>query len=231
MKKVTFLIDADDTLWDDGKYFVEATEAFHATMGERGCMQSDVVRIFQETNEMRRLQVGYGAYAFAAAMLDTLERLVPDHDQKTREHVQAIGERLIYHPINFLDGVIETLPELKRSSTLIMVTQGDQRYQQRKIADSGVSAYFDEIEIIPEKKASAYAALIEKHQLPPARTWMIGNSPACDINPAIEAGLQAIYIPNRYTWEIDQVPIIGQHIELVRFRDILDCAAIDTTAN
>ena len=31
--------------------------------------------------------------------------------------------------------------------------------------------------------------------MPPA-TWMIGNSPKSDINPALEAGLNAVFVPH-----------------------------------
>ena len=31
-------------------------------------------------------------------------------------------------------------------------------------------------------------------------TWMIGNSPKSDINPALEAGLNAVLVPHENTW-------------------------------
>jgi putative hydrolase of the HAD superfamily len=33
---------------------------------------------------------------------------------------------------------------------------------------------------------------------------MIGNSPRSDINPALEAGLRAVYIPHTHTWRLEQ---------------------------
>jgi len=32
---------------------------------------------------------------------------------------------------------------------------------------------------------------------------MIGNSPRSDINPALKAGLRAVYIPHPHTWELE----------------------------
>ncbi|MFC1854211.1 HAD family hydrolase, partial [candidate division CSSED10-310 bacterium] len=170
--------------------------------------------------------VGYGAYAYADAMVDTLGTLCPDHDTAVNQKLVTIGKRLIEHPIVFLEGVLQTLSRLAQFSRLIMVTQGDHRYQERKISDSGVRSYFEAIEIVPEKNKAAYVSLLQKYNLDPSLTWMVGNSPACDINPASAAGLKALYIPNPYTWEIDLVPIEGTYTVLDRFGDIVDYLAL-----
>ena len=38
--------------------------------------------------------------------------------------------------------------------------------------------------VVFEKDTALYSALLAKHQLRPEQTWMIGNSPRSDINPA-----------------------------------------------
>ena len=37
---------------------------------------------------------------------------------------------------------------------------------------------------------------------------MIGNSPSSDINPAIEAGLHAVFVPHNNTWELERGEIM-----------------------
>jgi putative hydrolase of the HAD superfamily len=54
---------------------------------------------------------------------------------------------------------------------------------------------------------------------------MIGNSPKSDINPALKAGLHAIFIPHDFTWvlehEVVNHPPNGQHLlELAAFADL-----------
>ena len=46
----------------------------------------------------------------------------------------------------------------------------------------------------------AYARLVQERSLTPGRTWMIGNSPKSDINPALAAGLNAVFVPHAHTW-------------------------------
>jgi len=64
--------------------------------------------------------------------------------------------------------------------------------------------------------------VIARHELTPHTSWMIGNSPRSDINPALAAGLHAVFLFHRDTWvlehaEVDPAPD-GQHlIELDSF--------------
>ena len=54
-----------------------------------------------------------------------------------------------------------------------------------------------------EKDAAAYRALVTERGMEPGRTWMIGNSPKSDINPALAAGLHAVFIPHGDTWILE----------------------------
>jgi putative hydrolase of the HAD superfamily len=54
---------------------------------------------------------------------------------------------------------------------------------------------------------------------------MIGNSPRSDINPALAAGLHAIFIPHDFTWVLEhevvnQPPAGQQLLELAAFADL-----------
>ncbi len=50
-------------------------------------------------------------------------------------------------------------------------------------------------------------ALVSDAALDRDRTFMIGNSPRSDINPALKAGLRAVYIPHPHTWVQEQEPL------------------------
>jgi putative hydrolase of the HAD superfamily len=54
---------------------------------------------------------------------------------------------------------------------------------------------------------------------------MIGNSPKSDVNPALAAGLHAVFLPHNFTWVLEEEavrePAAGQHlIELAAFADL-----------
>ena len=62
-------------------------------------------------------------------------------------------------------------------------------------------------------------------EIEPERTFMIGNSRRSDINPAVRAGLRAVYIPHPHTWVLEQEPLDcppDRVIELGSFSRLLD---------
>ena len=54
-----------------------------------------------------------------------------------------------------------------------------------------------------------------RNGLATALTWMVGNSPKSDINPALAAGLNAVFVPHDNTW-------ILEHEELAAARALAD---------
>jgi len=65
------------------------------------------------------------------------------------------------------------------------------------------------VEVLGEKNTAAYRELVEKYGLIHEKTWMIGNSPSSDINPALEAGLHAVFVPHHNTWELERGEILS----------------------
>ena len=52
-----------------------------------------------------------------------------------------------------------------------------------------------------------YQALVVERGLDPSRTWMVGNSPKSDINPALEAGINAVFVPHDRTWHLERTDL------------------------
>lgn len=220
------IFDADDTLWENNIHFERAIEDFldylaHSTLSR------DQVRGVLDEIEIANFRVhGYGSAAFSRNLRQTYERLAereisPDDLQV----VMTLGERILSQPMELLPDVEETLAKLMERHDLTLMTKGQQEEQQLKIDRSGLGSYFRHAEIVPEKDAERYRFLAEALGLDPERTWMIGNSPKSDINPALAAGLNAIYIPHSATWRLEHQEIDpslgkGQLLELPRFRDL-----------
>ncbi|HZU24863.1 MAG TPA: HAD hydrolase-like protein, partial [Bryobacteraceae bacterium] len=95
--------------------------------------------------------------------------------------------------------------------------------QKLKIDRSGLGKYFGHTAIVKEKDAAAYRELAAARRMDPARTWMIGNSPKSDINPALEAGLNAVFVPHAHTWVLEKQDIrpgAGKLIQVERFSEL-----------
>ncbi len=105
------------------------------------------------------------------------------------------------------------------------MTKGDQVEQFDKLARSGLAHHFGSVEVPREKNRDAYYAVCRKYELQPDTTWMVGNSPKSDINPALAAGLHAVFIRNPRTWVLEHEVIDatrdGQHLlELSGFHEL-----------
>ena len=105
--------------------------------------------------------------------------------------------------IELLPGVQETLPALAERHRLILMTKGNPEEQSQKLARSGLGEYFTAVEIPHEKNPEAYQTVCTRHSLSCDTTWMIGNSPRSDINPAMAAGINAVFVPHDNTWILE----------------------------
>jgi putative hydrolase of the HAD superfamily len=199
------LIDADDTLWENNIYFEQAIHNFIQFLAH-SALSPQEVRIVIESAD--RTLTGYGSASFTHGLVETYrqlaERTITDEDMR---QVRRFGEQIIEQPIILLDGVKETLAALAPHYHLMMLTKGDEWEQKLKVERSGLENYFKDIIVVPEKNVQTYRNIIETMSLDPPQTWMIGNSPRSDINPALAAGLNAIFIPHPHTWHLEHEEI------------------------
>jgi putative hydrolase of the HAD superfamily len=216
------LIDADDTLWENNVYFERAIAAFISYVNHHEYTHEEVREKLNQVERENTLTHGYGLGSFRQSLIMCFERLsdetiTPEKHERIVSFVQSIADQ----EIELLPGVAETLPQLASRHRLILMTKGNQAEQADKLARSGLAGYFSAVEIPKEKNVEAYRTVCAKYDLtshkPGAcKTWMIGNSPRSDINPALAAGLNAIYIHHPSTWvlEHDQIsaPADGQKL-------------------
>jgi putative hydrolase of the HAD superfamily len=138
------------------------------------------------------------------------------------QRILSFARSIEEQEIELLPGVAETLAELAGRHRLILMTKGNQAEQADKLARSGLSELFSSVEIVAEKDPPTYRQVIARHELAPHTSWMIGNSPKSDINPALAAGLHAVFLFHKDTWvlehaAVDPAPEGQQLLELDSF--------------
>ena len=147
---------------------------------------------------------GYGTEHFARSLVASFASfLASDADPELLTRVAAMALDIMNRPIELFQGVPETLEYLSRRHELHLVTKGSPGEQTRKIESSGIAGFFSSVEVVREKDEAIYRQLAGSHDWEPERTWMIGNSPRSDINPALAAGLNAVFIPHTHTWVLE----------------------------
>src|SRR5438128_10388703 len=193
----TLLIDADDTLWENNVYFERAIAEFISFLNHRERSAEEVREILNDVERECIVSHGYGLHSFAHALVETFERLaVEPLTPALHETISGFAHTIAEHPVEILPGVPETLQYLCSRHHLILMTKGAIAEQSGKVERSGLKEYFSAIEIVAEKDVAAYSSMVEKYELAHDSTWMVGNSPKSDINPALAAGLHAVFVPH-----------------------------------
>ena len=222
----TLLIDADDTLWENNVYFERAIARFISFLNHHEYSPEQVREVLNDVERECIVTHGYGLHSFAHALVKTFERLsVEPITPELHAQIQSFAHSITDHSIEMLPEVPETLQYLSHNHRLILLTKGAFLEQTGKVERSGLKEYFAAIEIVAEKNPAAYARVVEKYELAHDTTWMVGNSPKSDINPALAAGLHAVFVPHGDTWileheEVNPAPpnqkllIVGRFAEL-----------------
>jgi putative hydrolase of the HAD superfamily len=200
----TFLIDADDTLWENNVYFERAIADFISFLNHRERSPAEIREILNEVERECIVTHGYGLPSFTRSLVKTFERLsVEPITPALHETIHGFARTIAEQPVRVLPRVMETLEYLRERHYLILMTKGNFPEQSGKVERSGLKHFFRQVEIVPEKNTSTYENIVDHYRLAREQTWMVGNSPKSDINPALAAGLNAIFVPHDDTWVLE----------------------------
>jgi putative hydrolase of the HAD superfamily len=215
----TIGFDADDTLWQNERFFRETEKRFAALLADHA-REDQVLAALLEA-ERRNLGIyGFGIKGFTLSMIETAIDVTGGRvSGDIMGRILAAGRDMLAHPIETLPHVSETLEQLAGRYRLLLITKGDLFDQERKLEQSGLAGLFDAVEIVSDKRAETYRRIFARHGDGPAASMMVGNSLKSDVVPAIEAGGWGIHVPHELTWVLE-------HVEppraAPRFREIAD---------
>jgi putative hydrolase of the HAD superfamily len=218
------IVDADDTLWENNIYFERAFNDFCEFLAHSKLTPDQVRAVLDEIETVNSKAHGYGTANFARNLTQCYHKLAEREVMaEDLSRIMSFTEQILHHPIEIIEGVEETLEYLAGRHSLTLFTKGDAEEQKLKLDRSGLAIYFGHTAIVKEKDARSYAALIRERALDRADTWMIGNSPKSDINPALEAGIHAVFVPHERTWTLEREELRegpGRLLKIARFREL-----------
>ena len=242
IKVVAF--DADDTLWDCQGHFERVMQRLYDELTPWVDRETAALELFA-TERKNMALLGFGVKAFTLSMVETALRVsryeMPA--QKVSE-IQQLCYTLLTFPCTPLPEVEETLKRLKASASarpegtkgasgiksIVCFTKGELLDQEHKLERSGLTHYFDHVEITSDKGEREFSALCSKLSIEPHELLMVGNSLKSDIAPALKIGASAVYIPFQITWELEhhdhfehermvQIERLGQLLPLLGIDD------------
>lgn len=215
--KQQIIFDLDDTLIHCNKYFNLTLGAFLELMQEWFCdYEITVEDIRQKQIEIDVSGVtmyGFASHRFPQSLIDTYvyfsKKVNRPIDTNEQAQLQKLGMSVYDQEVEAYPGMVETLEcLLDQGHTLHLYTGGEQMIQQRKIDQMKLGEYFkDRIYITRHKNIEAFEKIVSEGQLDRKNTWMIGNSLRTDIEPALTAGVHAIYIEQDMEWKYNLIEL------------------------
>jgi putative hydrolase of the HAD superfamily len=225
---VTIGFDADDTLWENERFF-HASKWQMAELLAPYADGHDISASLLEAERKNVLFYGYGVKSFTLSMIDAAITVTGGKvPTETIAAILAAGREMLAYPIQTLPHVRETLDALAGGHRLVLITKGDLFDQERKVAQSGLGDFFSAVEIVSEKTSATYSRLFAMHGPGPEHAMMVGNSLKSDVIPAIEAGSWGVHVPHELSWELDHAeppddaPRFRQIAHLGELRGLID---------
>ncbi|GGJ28329.1 HAD family hydrolase [Paenibacillus hunanensis] len=211
------IFDMDDTLIYCNKYFNSILDEFISLVSgwfkEYG-IEMDTIRQKQIEIDVAGVhQVGFASEHFPASLVETYRHFArlygrPLAEREERQ-LRLLGSSVYEQEVEPYPGMVDTLEHLQQEGhTLYLYTGGETAIQQRKIDQMKLSTFFDDrIFIRQHKNIRALEEIITTQLLPRMDTWMIGNSLRSDVQPALQAALNTIYIKQEHEWAYDIVQL------------------------
>lgn len=112
--------------------------------------------------------------------------------------------------IRLYDGIAELLDDLKKSgANIYLLTNAQRAFTWDELELLGIRDKFDGIVISSDEECCKpdpyfYNALLNRYNLDPSETIMIGNDPTADIRGGKNVGLDTLYIHTNISPELDE---------------------------
>jgi len=212
------LVDFDDTLVETAPAFHQARRALFERLAEEGFPLETIARVHYEEVEPELLALfGMGPFRLEPSFRDTYVRLCAGAgstpDPFVVDECGALGRDFMGHP-RLMEGALEALRRLSARFDTVLYSQASHpEYQLGRMRDAGVMDVLveDRIRITPRKTVETFLEALGSFGLRnPKAALMIGNSMRSDINPALEAGSDAILVEPYEMWHYDDVPPFSQ---------------------
>mgnify|MGYP003135956338 CR=1 FL=1 len=219
----TIGFDADDTLWQNERFFRLTQERFADLLRDH----AEPDHLMERLLDAERRNLGHYGFGIKGFVLSMIETAIEVTDQRVPASVIAelisAGQDMLRHPIELLPQAREAVEAVSRSHRVLLITKGDLLDQERKLAQSGLGDLFDGVEIVSAKTQRVYEDIFARHGDGATRAMMVGNSMRSDVVPVIEAGGWGVHVPHGLDWAIEHAEA---PVDTARFHEISQLGAL-----
>lgn len=200
------VFDGDDTLWFTEPLYDSAREAALVVVEQAG-LDGTVWEALQRSIDVRNVErFGHSPLRFPTSCVEAYEEVAGT----------GVGSADVARQIWDAAAVVFTTSAPPRADAhsvlsrlancgvrLALLTKGDPDVQERRIQQSGLASAFEVVTIVPDKNPDSFRGVVEALKVDPSATASVGNSVHSDIRPALEAGLNAIWL-SAHVWEFER---------------------------
>jgi len=226
-------VDLDDTLISTHRYYEEAKNNYADYMESNFNFDKlEVINLLEKTDIELFKEMGLAKKRFPRAFIETTEILLEDesvsidkHKKKAQEFgLEAFKTENEYKEIGFINGAEEMLNILRNKyDKMYLLTAGVPEVQNPKIRALNLNQWFDEVHIVKfNNKNNVLLQLRETYST--NNITHIGNSEKSDVQAAIDAGVNAVYIPNG-EWVGTSDTDYSKIDDVKIFNTVLDCVS------
>jgi putative hydrolase of the HAD superfamily len=212
------IFDGDDTLWRVEELYDSAIREAERSVEAAGLSGEEWRRLQREYDLRNVKSLGMSPDRFPLSSRQALLEVARKHGEELPrnlvEDVVEISRAVFVKRAPVIPGTKRVLSALKPSFELVLLTKGDSTVQRRRVRESGLSSWFARVQIVSDKDEAVFKQIISDFDVQPDEAWSVGNSLASDVNPAIRAGLNAVWI-DAHVWEHERRELEAAHTRVV----------------
>jgi putative hydrolase of the HAD superfamily len=200
--------------------YTRAKRRFFQLMQVQGFPRKYVEPYFENRDVQNVAVLGFTRRRFGTSMMQTYRHFCRANNQPTKDSVKhaidLIHNHIFIRPAKLQPFARSVLRSLKKRYRLLLLTKGTRTVQLRRISGSNLSHFFEKILVVRHKDKDTFEEILKALNAEPGNVWSIGDSITSDINPAVQSGLNAIWIPQP-TWRYEQgVPLRSKRVYKIK---------------
>lgn len=186
-------------------------DEFYAKLEDQGFASQEFRPLFASINQTLLKKIKLSSNRLAQAMIDTYETMCQQVGvsilPSVRKDLSELAEQVYFRAPEPMEHVDEILALLQKDFQLFFYSAGLEKTQKIRLDKLGLRKYFqDRIFVIAKKDLGTIRKLLKASRLDVKKTWMVGNSPKFDINPALQVGLNCIWMHTSF-WKQELIDI------------------------
>jgi putative hydrolase of the HAD superfamily len=186
--------DMDDTLIVNMALYDHAAAQLQGYLAHFGVEPEDVMRAHADVEKTLFPLLGYSRERYPQSFENTLLHFIPNATDDMIARARGFAERVFTTVAGVKPGTMEAIDLLTAQYPVYIVTQGDRSVQQFRVSHLPFKDKLAGVFIVDKKSRETFETLTQKLGYAPEEVVMMGDSLKSDIQPAIDAGLHAVWI-------------------------------------